>query len=263
MQTIKECQADAARVLFLTYGVGAEMLGFAAASNLDLADEILRRAQPGAVVRGMEAHDGTERDSAEADAAQALFVEHGFSSQWVITESSPAGWGLVNYANFEAYSCKHAAERMANLVIESRRLIPSTAPIWEHCTGGKTVAMQQIIKEELQHVYPDVPSHMLFGQTPKQLTATQEAVLKEYCTEIYRKTIAQHEAFKQSIILRLVAKCAYRMGKDKCTLMTTAQRNAATKGNKDHLAKCLVGLGLSYSEVQPIIRNMVKDLKNV
>lgn len=274
MQTIKECEADAARALFLTYGVSVEMLGFAAVSGLDLSDEVRRRELPGAVVRAsaplrpslapmwdagscggghinapimnsngprwsqcakcrkvfglsLQFVEGSHLvcggcgqnlllknmtnaefvelvkrpDSSEADAAQKLFVDFGFTAAF-----------LMNSQRLNSNTRGFAAMR------------PSQMAMWDtgSCGGGKTAA----------HI-----GSLVHNKVYELLRADKAHQLKEQA---------------------LVARAAYKLGQ----LSASEDRKERKSAIKRNLVQGLVDAGVRLGDVQTIMNNMLKELNN-
>jgi len=215
----------------------------------------------------LENFKGVERDSAEADAAQALFVEFGFSSQWVIAECNPAGWGLVRYADFERWSQKHYAEKLRNWSLEPRRIQPSKMPIWDNCSGDAVLTAREMTKR-LQERGFLVRTNV--GSQPRVADITGFAAGRryEYDVDAVGKTAAmfgtevhqamdasqRNEKLKQELIRQYTNAAAFKLGR---------RHVGDEKPIKDQLAQNLKLIGCTYTEIGEVISELVEGLKNV
>jgi len=211
----------------------------------------------------LENFKGAERDSTEADAAQAMFVEFGFSSQWVIAECNPAGWGLVRYADFERWSQKQAAEKLRN---------------W----SADAVLSAREMTKQLQERGFLVRTNV--GSQPRVADITGFAAGRRYEYDVERppvgggKTVAmfgtevhqamdasqRNEKLKQELIRQYTNAAAFKLGRISKRMQQRDQThaNSRKKEIKDQLAQNLVLIGCSYAEVGEIIRELVEGLRN-
>lgn len=222
------------------------------------------------------------RDSEEADAAQAMFVEFGFSSEWVIAECSPAGWGLCHYANFERWSQKQSAEKLRNWSLTRREIVidkpsvaildmqPSKMPMWDSCRGmggeiAKALKERGFMVRTNTGERPRVADITGFADGRRYEFDVASGASKTVGTEIHQAMDAsqRNEKLKQELIRQYTNAAAYRLGRVAMTRLTREERNEAKKETKDYLARQLVLIGCSYSEAGDIIRELVEGLKNV
>lgn len=234
----KHREAIAAKILFLDLGISSIALIAAVNSGRSMVER-LDACSPGWNAK-------FERKCAEADAARELFVEHGFSSQWVITESSPNGWGLLHYANFE----KWKKEQPAQIMRELRR------PAFTSCPPNLVIDM----KRQRNYEYGAFGGG---GKTAAMIGTLIHEELAKYCQADIENARAGIEAIKQGAVQRLVAKAAFKLGNVHSTYYFASKRKTEQKLIKDQLAKDLIAIGVGYTEAAHIIRNMVEGLKNV
>lgn len=191
----------------------------------------------------------SERCSKEADAAQYYFLELGISK-----------WVLMNFADGD-FSPMHKGLRIDGLMY-----MPKPATIVRHgCpytlernTGGKTIIMDELIKSQLDVV------GALWGVPVQKLTgAGSGAPIPEY--EQYLADIQKQQAGLAGNLLEIqtaVARCAYKLGiyAGKGLLL---RNPAARKELKDQLADELKAIGLTWADVERVVRNMDGAIKNV
>lgn len=244
---IKEREANAARALFLSIGKRAGYLisaveqGQSMVEELDLAAGTLsfvrcsQNIETGEVIEPLHVRTGflldgalhSERDSAEADAAQKLFVDFGFSSDWVISESNPNGWGLIAHLSAECWAqdrTKHQYPPRRNWSLR-----PSQMPMWDagSCGGGKTAALVgSLVHNEVYELLRAEKSHQLKEQA-------------------------------------LVARAAYKLGQLSACMTTSEDRKERKSAIKRNLVQGLVDAGVRLGDVQTIMNNMLKELNNV
>lgn len=179
------------------------------------------RSGPAAIVKAMGQQES--RNSAEADAAQKLFVDFGFSSDWVISESNPNGWGLIAHLSAECWAQNRTEHQYPPR--RSWALRPSQMPMWDtgSCGGGKTAA----------HI-----GSLVHNEVYELLRANKAHQLKEQA---------------------LVARAAYKLGQ----LSASEDRKERKSAIKRNLVQGLVDAGVRLGDVQTIMYNMLKELNNV
>ena len=203
----------------------------------------------------------TERDSSEADAAQALFVEFGFSSQWVIAECNPAGWGLVRYADFERWSQKQAAGKLTTLKEElATRGLPQFGQPMVNWNLGERRASFTMCPPRLR--FPIERPPVGGGKTAAMLGALAHAEFAKYCEADINSVKEFSNTIKQSMIRRLVAKAAFKLGASATLGIDSPRQRAKQKEIKTELASSLKLYGIPYSEIELIISELVEGLRN-
>lgn len=171
-------------------------------------------------------HLTSERDSAEADAAQALFVEFGMTSKGII-----------------------------NTVFGGVPMVLALIKVKASNPGHVVKAML----DEIAALY-NVPISRLLGSAP---TAEAEHNSREYYVALAMDASQRNEKLKQELIRQYTNAAAYKLGASAKTYLTRDERNAAKKGIKGNLAKDLRACGVPYSEIESIVSELVEGLKNV
>ena len=193
-----------------------------------------------------------ERDSTEADAAQALFVEFGFSSQWVIAECNPAGWGLVRYADFERWSQKQAAGKLTTLKEElTTRCLPLFGQPMVNWNLGERRASFTMCPPRLRFPIERPPvgggkTAAMFGTVVHQAMDASQ----------------RNEKLKQELIRQYVVKAVFKLGASATLGVESDRQKRKQKEIKDQLAQNLKLIGCTYTEIGEVICDMVEALRN-
>jgi hypothetical protein len=177
------------------------------------------------------------RDSAEADAAQALFVEYGVPVNSLIAN---VGYGT-------------------SLVIALRKM---NAAMRISSEPLKQQGIDAMINHSLAavSVLYKVPVSRLLGSPS---TAEAENEIRAYHVELAMDASQRNEKLKQELIRQYTNLAAYKLGASATLGVDSDRQKRKQKEIKDYLATCLVLIGCSYTEAGEIISELVEGLKNV
>jgi hypothetical protein len=212
----------------------------------------------------------SERDSAEADAAQELFVECGVKvsvlenlcAEPVSLVTTLQWWPKGGFKTIGAEFGK--------------QLRPSQMPMWDLAPvgGGKTVVIERALGA-VAALY-DVPFDRLLGHKAA-LNAKYGRFnndLAEYWDRIATAQVdslrdeiengaKRYNAAREKAVLGCVAQAAFKLGDNERRYLMRNERNRANSKVKRILAKELRACGLSYSQLEIIVSNVVESVRNV